>query len=101
MQEFPLPAGVRPLQPVVLAEESSSDQKETTTTTTTSATAVPPPAPAFTFVNSEGLTYEAAEVNRCVREGLLETPLFTSDECLDVMRIITEIDTISRRGTNE
>ena len=101
MQEFPLPAGVRPLQPVVLAEESSSDQKETTTTTTTSATAVPPPAPAFTFVNSEGLTYEAAEVNRCVREGLLETLLFTSDECLDVMRIITEIDTISRRGTNE
>ena len=99
MQEFPLPAGVRPLQPVVLESESSSDQKETTTTT--SATAGPPPAPAFTFVNSEGLTYEAAEVNRCVREGLLETPLFTSDECLDVMRIITEIDTISRRGTDE
>ena len=95
MQEFPLPAGVQPLQPIVLEAESSSDQKETTT-----ATAVPPPAPAFTFVNSAGLTYEATEVNRCVREGLLETPLFTSDECLDVMRIITEIDTISRRGMN-
>jgi len=52
--------------------------------------------PGFHFVNSEGLAYEAGEVNRCVREGLTETPAFSSAACLDVMRIITEIDTISK-----
>ena len=50
----------------------------------------------FNFVNSEGLAYEAAEVNRCIREGLTETPAFTSGQCLDIMRIITEIDTMSK-----
>ena len=52
--------------------------------------------PGFHFVNSEGLAYEAGEVNRCVREGLTETPAFSSAACLDVMRIITEIDAISK-----
>ena len=52
--------------------------------------------PGFHFVNSEGLAYEAGEVNRCVREGLMETPAFSSAACLDVMRIITEIDTMSK-----
>jgi len=52
--------------------------------------------PGFHFVNSEGLTYEAAEVNRCVREGLTESPSFTSEECLDILRIISDIDAMSR-----
>ena len=53
----------------------------------------------FNFVNSEGLSYEAAEMNRCLRDGLLESPSFTSSQCLDIMRIITEIDTISKTNT--
>eukprot|EP01082_Thalassiosira_pseudonana_P004917 g4315.t1 g4315 contig15:774800-775923(+) len=32
--------------------------------------------PGFNFVNSQGLAYEAAEVNRCFREGLIESPSF-------------------------
>ena len=51
----------------------------------------------FNFINSEGLSYEVNEVNRCIRQGLLESPSFTSDMCLDIMRIITEIDTISKK----
>lgn len=70
--EIPLPEGVAPLQ-----------QADGST-------------PGFHFVNSEGLSYEAGEVNRCVRQGLTETPAFSSAQCLDVMRIISEIDAISK-----
>ena len=56
---------------------------------------IKPLAP-FNFVNSEGLSYEAGEVNICVREGLTETPAFSSGQCLDIMRIITEIDEMSK-----
>jgi dihydrodiol dehydrogenase / D-xylose 1-dehydrogenase (NADP) len=45
----------------------------------------------FNFVNSQGLAYEAAEVNRCLRAGLTETPLFSSAECASVMAIISDI----------
>lgn len=47
--------------------------------------------PGFNFVNSQGLSYEAAEVNRCFREGLIESPKFSSLQCLEIMRLITEI----------
>ena len=47
--------------------------------------------PGFNFCNSQGLAYEAAEVNRCFREGLTETPSFTTAQCIDILRLITEI----------
>ena len=50
-----------------------------------------PLPPRYNFVNSEGLAYEAAEANRCLREGLTESPLFDSEECLDVMKVISDI----------
>eukprot|EP00621_Florenciella_sp_RCC1693_P014666 CAMPEP_0182533486 /NCGR_PEP_ID=MMETSP1323-20130603/13711_1 /TAXON_ID=236787 /ORGANISM="Florenciella parvula, Strain RCC1693" /LENGTH=201 /DNA_ID=CAMNT_0024743377 /DNA_START=40 /DNA_END=645 /DNA_ORIENTATION=- len=45
----------------------------------------------YNFVNSEGLAYEAAEANRCLRAGLTESPLFDSEECLAVMQVIADI----------
>lgn len=47
--------------------------------------------PGFNFVNSQGLAYEAAEVNRCVREGLIESPAFTTKQCIEIMRLISDI----------
>lgn len=40
---------------------------------------------------STGLNYEAAEVHRCIREGLLESPVMPLDETLAVMRLMDEI----------
>ena len=45
----------------------------------------------FNFVNSQGLVYEATEVNRCIREGLLEAPAFNAEACLRVMQVIDAI----------
>ena len=45
----------------------------------------------FNFVNSQGLAYEAEEVNRCLREGLPETPAFDGRECLSVMGVLSNI----------
>ena len=45
----------------------------------------------FNFVNSRGLAYEASEVNRCLKEGLLEAPAFNADSCLRVMKVIDRI----------
>lgn len=45
----------------------------------------------FNFVNSKGLAYEAEEVNRCLRQGLLESPLFSAAECCSVMSVISDI----------
>eukprot|EP00322_Chrysochromulina_rotalis_P029249 CAMPEP_0115850228 /NCGR_PEP_ID=MMETSP0287-20121206/11855_1 /TAXON_ID=412157 /ORGANISM="Chrysochromulina rotalis, Strain UIO044" /LENGTH=331 /DNA_ID=CAMNT_0003304217 /DNA_START=145 /DNA_END=1140 /DNA_ORIENTATION=- len=58
-----------------------------------SHTAVLPEASAdhFNFVNSQGLAYEATEVNRCLSEGLLEAPAFSSEACLRVMKVIDSI----------
>ena len=47
--------------------------------------------PGFNFVNSQGLAYEAAEVNRCFREGLIESPSFTTQQCIEILRLISEI----------
>ena len=52
--------------------------------------------PGFNFVNSQGLSYEAREVNRCVREGLTESPLFDSRQCLEIMRLIEDIGRYGR-----
>lgn len=45
----------------------------------------------FTFVHSEGLAYEAAAVHRCLRAGHTEADEFTSDECIRVMRLVSQI----------
>ena len=39
----------------------------------------------------KGLRYEAAEVARCVREGLPESPVMPLDETVDIMRTLDEI----------
>ena len=39
----------------------------------------------------KGLRYEAAEVARCVREGLLESPAMPLDQSVDIMRTLDEI----------
>ena len=51
---------------------------------------VPTSAP-FNFVNSEGLAYEASEVNRCLRAGLLEAPAFGAEACLRVMQVLEDV----------
>ena len=45
----------------------------------------------FNFVHSEGLRYEAAEATRCLQTGALESALFSSEECLKVMQLVSEI----------
>lgn len=47
--------------------------------------------PGFNFVNSQGLAYEAAEVNRCFREGLIESPSFSTQQCIEILRLISDI----------
>jgi predicted dehydrogenase len=41
--------------------------------------------------DGKGLRYEAAEVARCVREGLLESPAMPLDQSVDIMRVLDEI----------
>jgi hypothetical protein len=48
--------------------------------------------PGFNFCNSQGLVYEAAEVNRCVREALTESPSFTTAQCVEILRLIKDIE---------
>src|SRR5437764_7869414 len=38
-----------------------------------------------------GMQYEAAEVNRCLREGLLESPLLPLDESLAIMGVLDQV----------
>lgn len=40
---------------------------------------------------TNGYEYEAAEVNRCLREGLYESPINPLSDTLDIMRILDEI----------
>ncbi len=47
--------------------------------------------PGFNFVNSTGLAYEAAEVNRCFREGMTESPAFSTQQCIEILRLISDI----------
>lgn len=45
----------------------------------------------FNFGNSQGMMYEAAEVRRCLKEGLLESPLVSLDESLLMAEIMEDI----------
>ncbi|KAL3767926.1 hypothetical protein ACHAWO_001822 [Cyclotella atomus] len=72
VHNFPLPSDILPLM--------TSDTGEGGCT-----------KPGFNFVNSQGLAYEAAEVNRCVREGLIQTSLFSSAQCVEILRLISDI----------
>ncbi len=38
-----------------------------------------------------GYNYEAAEVGRCLREGLLESPLMTHKKSLELMQLLDEL----------
>ncbi|CAK8679886.1 trans-1,2-dihydrobenzene-1,2-diol dehydrogenase-like [Clavelina lepadiformis] len=42
----------------------------------------------YNFRNSEGLQYEAEEVRRCINEGLIESPLVTSEMSIGIAQII-------------
>lgn len=43
------------------------------------------------LVSGSGLRYEAAEVGRCLRSGMIESPLLPLDETLSVMKTMDEI----------
>lgn len=47
--------------------------------------------PGFNFVNSTGLAYEAAEVNRCFRQGMIESPSFSTRDSIEILRLISDI----------
>ncbi|XP_047105126.1 trans-1,2-dihydrobenzene-1,2-diol dehydrogenase-like [Schistocerca piceifrons] len=49
---------------------------------------LPTASKSFNFVNSAGLRYEAMEVRRCLREGLLESPKITHAES----KLIAELE---------
>jgi len=46
----------------------------------------------FNFVNSQGLLFEADEVKRCLESDLLETPLITAEESIQIAKIQQEIN---------
>lgn len=73
LHEFPLPSEIVPLTLINECEHEGCT------------------VPGFNFINSQGLSYEAREVNHCIREGLIETPLFSSAECVETMRLISDI----------
>lgn len=51
--------------------------------------------PGFNFVNSQGLAYEAEEVNRCFREGKIESPYFSTQDCIEILRLISDIRNVA------
>ncbi|XP_049271534.1 trans-1,2-dihydrobenzene-1,2-diol dehydrogenase [Rhipicephalus sanguineus] len=51
----------------------------------------PQPSVPLNFPNSSGLRYEAEEVRRCLREGLLESPKMTHHDSLLIAEIFDEI----------
>ena len=53
----------------------------------------------FNYVNSQGLAYQAEEVNRCLAEGLTQTPKFDARECFSVMQVLSDIR--NRAGGDE
>ncbi|XP_049837348.1 trans-1,2-dihydrobenzene-1,2-diol dehydrogenase-like isoform X2 [Schistocerca gregaria] len=52
---------------------------------------LPTASKAFNFINSAGLRYEAMEVRRCLREGLLESPKITHDESILLAELEDEL----------
>ncbi|XP_026272057.1 trans-1,2-dihydrobenzene-1,2-diol dehydrogenase [Frankliniella occidentalis] len=57
----------------------------------TSEFVLPAAAQPFNFTNSCGLRYEAAEVRRCINEGLYESPKMTHEESLVISKLQDEI----------
>ncbi|XP_042893616.1 trans-1,2-dihydrobenzene-1,2-diol dehydrogenase-like [Penaeus japonicus] len=45
----------------------------------------------YNFDNSQGLMYEAAEVRRCINEGLLESPGMTHEESITIAEIMEQM----------
>lgn len=45
----------------------------------------------FNFRNNFGLTYEAEEVRKCIRSGLLQSSIMSHDDSLTIARIEDEI----------
>jgi len=45
----------------------------------------------FNYANSVGLSYEAEEVRKCLKQGLLESPLMTLDETVTISEIMESI----------
>ncbi|XP_034241151.1 trans-1,2-dihydrobenzene-1,2-diol dehydrogenase-like isoform X2 [Thrips palmi] len=48
---------------------------------------LPPTAQPCNFTNSAGLRYEAAEVRRCIQEGLYESPKLTHEETMIISKM--------------
>ena len=46
---------------------------------------------ALNFVNSQGLAYEAEEVNRCLRAGLLESEVIPNDESVQIIETVEQV----------
>lgn len=59
----------------------------------------PPGGYPFVFVNSQGLAYEALEVERCLREGLTESPQFGVEENGRVMGTISDLRATWAKGS--
>ena len=43
------------------------------------------------FVHSEGFRYEIDEANRCIRQGLSQSPLLTHRDNLEIMSMIDDV----------
>jgi len=72
----------------------SSHQKHTLTLTRTVQSNVPTAGNIEVIDvphSGHGYQYEAAEVGRCLQEGLLESPVITLDESLNIMRLLDSI----------
>jgi len=52
---------------------------------------LPPAEGPFHFVHSAGLAHEVAAVHACLRAGETEAAEFDSDECLRVMRLVSQV----------
>ncbi|KAK3929948.1 Trans-1,2-dihydrobenzene-1,2-diol dehydrogenase, partial [Frankliniella fusca] len=57
----------------------------------TSEFVLPTAAQPFNFANSCGLRYEAAEVRRCINDGLYESPKMTHEESIIISKLQDEI----------
>jgi predicted dehydrogenase len=69
--------------------------------TPTSFTLVPRSGPPSRFAQphqGRGLWHEADEVSRCLRDGLLESPLMPLDESISIMRTMDTVLAQSARG---
>lgn len=47
----------------------------------------------FNFTNSQGLMYQAVEVRRCLKEGLLESPVMPHSETMTLAEVMEQVRT--------